>query len=186
MAVNKKTIGVSSLLALLALATPAIQRYEGFSSDPYRDQIGKLTVCYGETEVRMRRYSKAECDKMLNGRAQEFGLAVAARNPELVGHPYQWAAATSLAYNIGIGAYNKSSVARKFSAGDWKGACSRFTDWTYAGGKFNKGLQNRRIDEKRLCLTQLPSSSIRLSLIYRLDSETSRTLRLSAGQGSVG
>lgn len=155
---KKLTITGAAIAALLAVATPAIQKYEGYSSTPYRDVIGKLTVCYGETEVRMRRYSKTECKAMLNGRAEEFGLAVANRNPELVGHPYQWAAATSLAYNIGIGNYSRSTVAKNFSAGNWVNACNHFMDWKYAGGKVNRGLVNRRGDERTLCLTQLPSA----------------------------
>lgn len=151
-----KIIGGAAMAAMLAVATPAIKHYEGYSATPYRDVIGKLTVCYGETNVRMRRYSRAECDAMLNGHAAEYGAAVAKRNPSLVGHPWQWAAATSLAYNIGVANYVRSTVARLFDAGRWRDACNHFKDWKYAGGRVNKGLVNRRQDETRLCLTRLP------------------------------
>lgn len=154
----RKIVTGAAIATMLALATPAIQKYEGLRTTPYRDVIGKLTVCYGETEVKMRRYTKKECADLLNGRAEEFGLAVAKRNPSLVGHPYQWAAATSLAYNIGIGAYNRSTVARNFDAGKWGAACQHFMDWVYAGGRANQGLKTRRLDEKKLCLTSLPSA----------------------------
>ncbi len=155
---SKKTISAIAIAAMLVVAGPAIKKYEGYSSRPYKDQVGVLTVCYGETNVRMRKYSRAECDALFDGRAAEFGKAVAARNPTLVSHPYQWAAATSLAYNIGVGAYNRSTVAKNFEAGNWKKACQSFKSWVYAGGKINQGLKNRRADETRLCLTQLPSA----------------------------
>lgn len=154
---RKLTIAGGAMAALLALAAPAIQKYEGLSLVPYRDQVGKLTVCYGETNVKMRRYTLEECKDMFNGQAEAYSRAVAERNPSLVGHPYQWAAATSLAYNIGVGNYNKSTVAKNFDAGKWTAACNSFKSWVYAGGRVNRGLQNRRADEIRLCLTQLPS-----------------------------
>lgn len=153
---RKPIVTGAAIAAMLALATPAIQKYEGLSQTPYRDVIGKLTVCYGETNVAMRKYTKQECQAMLNGRAMEFGLAVATRNPSLIGHPFQWAAATSLAYNIGVANYNRSTVAKNFDAGKWAAACNHFTDWVYAGGKVNQGLKNRRKDEQVLCRQQLP------------------------------
>lgn len=155
---TKTTITGAALAALLAIVTPSLKEHEGLSTVPYKDQVGKLTVCYGETNVRMRRYTKAECDAMLDGNAEKWGRWVAARNPELVNHPHQWAAATSLAYNIGMTAYNRSSVAANFTAGHWRAACNRFTDWKYAGGKINQGLLNRRLDEKTLCLKMLPEA----------------------------
>lgn len=153
---SKQIITGGAIAALLALAGPAIEKFEGVSTVPYKDTVGVLTVCYGETNVKMKKYSIAECKSLLNGRAEEFGRAVAKRNPELVGHPYQWAAATSLAYNIGTGNYTRSTVAKNFSAGKWKEACSHFTDWSYAGGKLSQGLLNRRLSEQRMCLQQLP------------------------------
>lgn len=156
---RKPIITGGAIAAMLALATPAIQKYEGLSQVPYKDVIGKLTVCYGETNVKMRKYTKAECDAMLGGHAREYGLAVATRNPSLVGHPYQWAAATSLAYNIGVANYQRSSVARNFDAGRWQAACRGFESWSYAGHRFNPGLHHRRVDEMKLCETGLSPSA---------------------------
>lgn len=154
----KTTVTGAAITALLSLATPAIQRYEGYSSVPYRDQVGKLTVCFGETHAKMKRYTKVECQAMLNGTVEQVALDVVSRNPTLVGHPYQWAAATSLTYNIGIGKYRESTVAKEFSAGHWVSACNHFLDWKYAGGKINPGLLNRRTDEMTICLIQLPTA----------------------------
>jgi lysozyme len=129
--------------------------FEGYSSDPYKDIVGVSTVCYGETRVAMRRYSKADCDDMLAAGLSDFAGAVLERNPELKGHDAQLLAATSLAYNIGTGAYRKSTVAKRFSAGNWKGACDAFLLWNKAGGRVVKGLDTRRRKERAICLRGL-------------------------------
>lgn len=140
---------------MLALAVPMIAQYEGKSNDPYKDIVGVMTVCYGETRVEMRKYSDKECTDMLSEATGEFGKGVLKTNPSLIDYPYQWAAATSLAYNIGLGSYRNSTVARKFNAGDYKGACASFAAWNKVrkGGKLvvSPGLDNRRQKEMRIC-----------------------------------
>ncbi len=92
---------------------------------------------------------------MLDGKVEIFARVVAERNPNLVSHPYQWAAATSLAYNIGGSKYIHSTVANEFAAGHFRLACNHFTDWKYAGGRINPGLLKRRQTERDLCLRGL-------------------------------
>jgi lysozyme len=46
-------------------------------------------------------------------------------------------------------------MARKFNAGDFKGACQEMDKWVYAGGKKLKGLEKRRQQEKALCMEGL-------------------------------
>lgn len=147
------TLGASA--AALALATVAV--FEGKSNDPYWDAYGKVwTVCNGETRVEMRRYTDAECEDMLAAGLADFAKPVLAINPELRGHDNQTVAATSLAYNIGITNYRRSTVSKEFRAGHWKAACNAFLSWTYSGGKQLKGLVNRRNAERALCLKDLP------------------------------
>jgi len=129
--------------------------FEGKSNDPYEDIVGVTTVCFGETRVEMRRYTDAECDDMLAEGLSDFAGGVLKRNPELKGRDPQLLAATSLAYNIGVGAYNRSTVAKRFSAGNWKGACDAFLMWTKAGGREIKGLRLRREKEREICLRGL-------------------------------
>lgn len=149
-----KLVGtVGGATALLLTATVAL--WEGKSNDPYKDIVGISTVCYGETRVMMRRYSDAECEEMLAEGLTDFAEPVLKRNPELKGHPNQLAAAVSLSYNIGPAGYNRSTVARRFSAGDWRGACDAFLMWNKAGGRAVKGLTNRRKYERDLCLKGL-------------------------------
>jgi len=143
---------VGSVLAAAALAVATIAPWEGKRNDPYRDPIGILTVCYGETRVPMRRYSDAECTAMLQAGAAEFMEGVRIRNPAIAEYPHQWAAHTSFAYNVGLGTYGKSSVARLFAEGKQAEACRFLGRYVYAGGRKLQGLVNRRAAEIRLCL----------------------------------
>lgn len=144
-------LGAPAALLLLSL----VGTFEGRRNDPYQDIIGVWTVCYGETRVGMRHYTDAECEDMLGAALGEFGKGVLERNPELRTRPYQLAAAGSLAYNIGLGNYRRSTVARRFSARDWRGGCNAFPAWNRAGGRVVPGLVKRRAAERRVCLTGL-------------------------------
>ena len=150
---KEKLAGVVGAAALGLIAV--VGASEGFSNDPYNDIVGIPTVCYGETRVEMRRYSTAECDDMLAEGLADFASGVIERNPELKGHDAQLLAATSLAYNIGIGAYRRSTVAKRFSAGNWRGACNAFLSWNRAGGRPVRGLTLRREKERAICLRGL-------------------------------
>ena len=142
---SKVKLAAWSFAAMLAIATPLVAEWEGKRNEPYRDIAGVMTVCYGETRVEMRRYSDAECRAMLsNALAGTYGEATRRCVPSLEERPFQWAASTSLAYNVGTGAFCNSTAARRFNAGDWKGGCEAFKLWVKAGGRYIQGLANRR------------------------------------------
>lgn len=145
------TIGATAAGLLIAV----VAQWEGKRNEPYLDIVNRMTVCFGETNVPMRRYSDAECDDMLAGSLNDYARAVLVRNPELRGRPNQLAAAVSLSYNIGNAAYSRSTVAKRFSAGQWREACDAFLMWRYAGGKEVKGLLNRRMAEREICRREL-------------------------------
>ena len=152
--------GKGKLVALVggsaaALLTATVAMWEGKSNDPYKDIVGVWTVCYGETRVKMRAYTDAECEEMLAEGLADFAGPVLERNPELKNRPNQLVAATSLSYNIGISAYRRSTVARRFSAGDWKGGCNAILMWNKAGGREVRGLTRRRVHEREICLRGL-------------------------------
>ena len=150
-----KTATAGALAAAMALAVPLVAKWEGKRNDPYLDIVGIATVCYGETNVAMRRYSDAECSAMLRkSLTDSYAVPVIRCTPILADRPYQLAAASSLAYNIGTTAYCRSTVARRFNAGDFVGACNGFLSWSYAGGRQVQGLLNRRRDERKLCLQE--------------------------------
>lgn len=62
----------------------------------------------------------------------------------------QFDAMVSLAYNIGVGAFSKSTVLKKHRAGDYAGAQAAFSMWVKNDGKVMAGLVRRRADEAAL------------------------------------
>lgn len=151
----------------LALASAALvaflQPWEGKSNDPYRDVVGVRTVCFGETNVPMRRYSDEECILMLARGTRRYLEAVQRRNPRIVEDPLQWAAHGELAYNIGVDGYNRSTVARLYSQGREIDACRYIGRYRYAGGRVWRGLVLRRegdatrLGSIELCLMTPPA-----------------------------
>lgn len=150
-------IGGGAFVALaVAIATPMVEQWEGTRLAPYRDMAGIATVCTGETRVAMRKYTPAECAAMLRrALADDYAPAVLKAVPALRDRPNQFAASISLAYNIGAVAFARSTVARRFNAGDWRGGCDAFLMWTRAGGRVLPGLEKRRRAERQLCLKGL-------------------------------
>ncbi len=148
------SLGGGSLIAgAIALALPLIEKWEGTKLSPYRDIVGVMTVCTGETRVEMRRYTAAECRAMLEKAVRsDYGAAVLKAVPALQQKPHALAASISLAYNIGGDGYARSSAARAFNAGKWRAGCDAFMLWVNAGGRRVQGLVNRRTDERKLCL----------------------------------
>lgn len=154
---KKTLIGLIGAGAAAAL-TATLVLWEGNAPVGYVDIAGVPTACFGDTNnvVVGKRYSDAECRQRLEDQAIKHVEPVLACTPSLRGHDDQLVAAASLAYNIGTGAYCKSTVDRRFDAGDWKGACDAFLMWNRAGGKVVRGLQNRRQYERNICLKNLP------------------------------
>lgn len=58
---------------------------------------------------------------------------------------------TSLAYNIGAGAFCSSTLVRKVNALDYAGACVEISRWDRFRGKALAGLTIRRARERQLC-----------------------------------
>jgi lysozyme len=66
--------------------------------------------------------------------------------------PSRKAAYTSFAYNVGIEAFCRSSVAWKFNGGDSVGSCDALLLYVKAKGITLPGLVKRREQERELCL----------------------------------
>lgn len=144
--------------ALMAGAVALVGAWEGVRTVAYKDIVGIPTVCFGETRgVKMGdRYTMEECRAMLGDALVEFelGMRKCLTKPDTI-PPKPYTAFLSLSYNIGTGAFCKSTVARKVNAGDIKGACNGIPAWNRAGGRVVQGLVNRRAEEKSICLEGL-------------------------------
>lgn len=135
---------------VIALAIPVVAAFEGLVLRPYRDPIGKLTWCYGETRDRPAEFTPANCQALLVSSLQRHGEAITPCLPERLPE-HVLAATLSFAYNVGPGAFCGSTMARKLKAGDIPGACAELSRWTYAGGKQLPGLVKRRTVERAMC-----------------------------------
>ncbi|PVB61594.1 lysozyme [Labrenzia sp. 011] len=141
--------------AVGAAAIALVGAWEGLRLSAYRDVAGVPTVCYGETRgvVLGDRHSKAECDAMLLSslRKHEAGMRRCLKAPDAI-PARSYVAFVSLTYNIGVGAFCRSTAAKRLNRGDVRGACDAATWFNKAGGRMIRGLVNRRAAEHELCL----------------------------------
>lgn len=158
--VKQKTAGAAGLAATLALslAVAGLKPDEGKVNHTYLDIVKVPTECYGHVDYRSAvgtPFSDTQCETLLSTDVNVKLQAVEKCTPVLKSHPYQLAAATRLAFNIGQGNYCKSGTARTFNSGNLKLGCQRFSGWVKAGGKIINGLVQRRKREIAQCMTGL-------------------------------
>jgi lysozyme len=67
-------------------------------------------------------------------------------------HQYEYDAYLSLTYNIGEGAFCRSTLVRKLNAGDYEGACKQILRWNNFQGRPLRGLTIRREKEYAMCI----------------------------------
>lgn len=146
---NSALVGGAFAAAVMGFVRP----WEGRSLVAYRDVVGVVTICDGDTKnVRMgQKATNAECDDRLVKRLieHEDGMNKCLRVavPDKVRLAF-----LDFTYNEGVGAFCKSTLARKANAGDLRGACYELLNWTSAGGKEYAGLVRRRDGELKRCL----------------------------------
>lgn len=122
---------------------------EGFSAIPYADFKGK-SIGYGhliKPGESLSYVTRDDAMVLLSGdvadaeRAVRTGVAVPINQN-------QFDALTSFAYNVGAGAFRKSTLLRKLNAGDYQGAAAEFPRWNLAGGQPLAALDARRAQER--------------------------------------
>ncbi len=145
-------------MSLSQVGVNSICNFEGLRLSAYDDGIGVWSIGYGTTryphglsvqkgdtctleqaKVYMQHYLKI-FERAVNG-AVKVPLT-----------QNQFDALVSLSYNIGAGAFKKSTLLKKLNSGDYKGAANQFDVWVNAGGKRLAGLVRRRAIEKKLFL----------------------------------
>lgn len=162
MSIAKVSVGTGAGATLMALVmttvVPQLQSLEGTRNQAYRDIGGILTVCTGHTGADVvvgKVYTDQQCSVLTSQDASKAAQGVLKVSPHLIYHPMQLAAAISFSYNVGVGTYEKSTVATKFNSGDFVGACNYLVNYKYADGKVSVGLVNRRAQEQAVCLSTL-------------------------------
>lgn len=131
-----------------------IESHEGLRLTAYKDSVGIPTIGYGHTS------NVSLSDVITPEEADEF-LAIDLHHAETAVYnavkvpvtQNQFDAMVSLAFNIGGGAFSKSTLVRVLNQNDPLHAAAHFLDWNRAGGKVLDGLTNRRESEMKLFLT---------------------------------
>lgn len=132
-----------------------LKEFEGCKLSAYIDLGGVWTIGYGHTGPGVRAglvWTKERANEQLAADIAERVPAVLAAC-KIAPNENQLAAMTCLAYNIGLGAFKKSTVLRLHNAGNFTGAANAFTMWNKAGGQVRAGLTRRRAAEMQLYLT---------------------------------
>ena len=143
-------------LVLSAAALVGIAVREGYVPVAYTPVAGDVpTIGFGTTEgvhagdtVTVPR----ALTKLLDD-ASKFERAVKRCAPVPL-YQYEFDAYVSLTYNIGEGAFCKSTLAKYLNAGDYEAACKEILKWDKFQGKPLRGLTNRRNEEFKKCSGQ--------------------------------
>ena len=140
-------------IAISAACLVGIAIHEGYRSEAYKDAVGIPTIGFGETAgVKMG-------DKTTPERALVQLLESTEKHADAIRqcikvplYQHEFDAYISLAYNIGTGAFCRSTLVKKLNAKDYAGACEEIRRWNKAGGKVLPGLVKRRDVEYRMCI----------------------------------
>jgi len=149
-----KKDAATTVAAATIFATGLVTHFEGTRTTAYRDPVGIPTICTGRTEgvVMGQVRSLADCEDMLREDVDTAMASVLALTRVPL-NEHELAAYTSFVYNVGHGAFARSTLLKKLNAGDREGACNELPRWNKARGRVLPGLVKRRAAERELCLT---------------------------------
>ena len=151
--ISKKTRVAVASLVVSAAALVGIALNEGYVGTAYKDVVGIPTIGFGETkgvvigQTTTPTRALVQLDKSIDAHAR--GMASCIKVP-LSQNEYD--AYVSFTYNVGVGAFCSSGLAKKLNAGDYEGACKELLKWDKAGGKVYPGLTRRRQEEYKKCI----------------------------------
>lgn len=159
---NKGLFGVIGgiLVGISATLLSFTVGHEGVRYKAYLDTGKVPTICYGHTKgVRMgMSASEQQCKAWLIEDLQ-VAQAGARKHIKVPMDRNQLDAYTDFVFNVGEGAFAKSTMLRKANAGDRQGSCAEFLRWVYVGkldcrlsSSKCAGIPKRRDAEYALCL----------------------------------
>lgn len=128
-----------------------IKQWEGLKLESYLCPAGVWTVGYGHTDTARPNMSisKGDAERLLRYDLDRFVKAVNTLvKVDLTDN--QFAALVSFCFNVGEGAFKRSTLLRKLNAGDYDAIPGEFARWNKVNGKVVPGLTNRRAAEAGL------------------------------------
>jgi lysozyme len=144
----------TAVLSLSAAALVAIAAHEGYRGEAYIPVKGdRPTLGFGDAQgVKPgQRTDPVRALIRLGSQAQAFQVAMRECIGDVPLHQHEWDAYVSLTFNIGEGAFCKSTLVRKLKAGDHGGACAEILRWDRFQGRPLAGLTKRRQQEHVMC-----------------------------------
>lgn len=133
-----------------------IKSFEGVKLVGYKCPAGIPTIGYGHTgpEVKVgMKITQEQADALLANDLRKFEQGVEGFLDGVPASINQFAAMVSLAYNVGLAAFSRSSVLRHHRQGNRDLAAEAFLLWNKANGVVLPGLTRRRKAERELYLS---------------------------------
>ena len=133
-----------------------IKDSEGLRLTGYTCPAGVATIGWGHTGADVNvgaRITEAQAEAMLKQDLAKFERGVLLYLDGAPTSENQFSAFVSLAFNIGLGAFMKSSALRHHKAGHRGMAANSILLWVRGGGKALPGLVKRRARERKLYLS---------------------------------
>ena len=137
------------------LGIDLIKEFEGFRNKAYQCSAGVWTIGYGTTVVNgvpvkkgdtctveeAEEYLATDIDNFLTSIEDSIIIELSQNQIDAIG---------CFTYNVGVGAFKKSTLLKKINASDFDGAANEFLKWNKAGGQVLAGLTRRREAERKL------------------------------------
>jgi lysozyme len=140
-----------------------VQTWEGCKLKAYLCPAGVWTVGFGHTGPEVKQESElksiAEAEALLLKDLEFFETGVLALCGERLPTQGQFDGLVSFAFNVGLQRLSKSTLLKKYRAGDTKGAAEEFLVWNKARNPKTKkleplkGLTKRREAERKLFIS---------------------------------
>jgi lysozyme len=146
-------------IALIKFFEGCAKRISGGRVTAYLCPAKVWTIGWGTTGSTIKpglTISQEAADLLLDRDVGRFAQGVLRQSPSLILFPLRLAAVTSFAYNLGVGAYQASTMRRLINAGRWEAAAAQFPRWVMAGGRELLGLVRRRAAERALFASENP------------------------------
>lgn len=134
-----------------------IKQFEGLRLTAYQDSKGVWTIGYGHTKTARRGMSidQTTADRLLRNDANIHASPIN-KYVKVPLKQHQFDALASFIFNVGEGAFKKSTLLKVLNQGDYEGAAREFLRWNkiYVKGKpvILNGLAKRRQRESQFFL----------------------------------
>ncbi|MGC1550518.1 MAG: lysozyme [Rhodanobacter sp.] len=147
---------LKGLVSALAILMALLGYFEGDKLTAYRDIGGVPTICRGHTAgVHMGEVVTEEQCTTMDTTEAIASLVVVDRAIPGTQPAKRRAALADFEYNVGSGAFLRSTVLRDIKAGDIRGGCDFLSKYVYVGDKIVPWQVKRRAIERELCLDGL-------------------------------